>query len=74
MIDRAHGLPIALILAFSLAAAGCAGRTSGPAASGPAPSGTIVRAAMVTDVGGLGDKSFNDSAYAGLKQARDVLH
>lgn len=28
---------------------------------------------MVTDVGGLGDKSFNDSAYRGLKRARAKL-
>jgi basic membrane protein A len=30
--------------------------------------------AMVTDVGGLGDKSFNDSAYHGLLDARSGLH
>lgn len=29
--------------------------------------------AMVTDTGGLGDKSFNDSAYAGLKRAQGEL-
>ena len=28
---------------------------------------------MVTDVGGLGDKSFNDSAYAGLRLAKSEL-
>ena len=28
---------------------------------------------MVTDVGGLGDKSFNDSAYAGLQKAQTDL-
>ncbi|HDQ14033.1 MAG TPA: BMP family ABC transporter substrate-binding protein, partial [Sediminispirochaeta sp.] len=33
---------------------------------------TIV-ASMATDVGGLGDKSFNDGAYAGLEMARDEL-
>ena len=26
---------------------------------------------MVTDVGGLGDRSFNDGCYAGMKQAED---
>src|SRR6056297_282179 len=31
------------------------------------------KAAMVTDVGGLGDQSFNDSAYRGLKQAEEEL-
>jgi len=29
---------------------------------------------MVTDVGGLGDRSFNDSAYAGLLAAQKSLH
>lgn len=29
---------------------------------------------MVTDVGGLGDRSFNDSAYRGLLHARSGLH
>ncbi len=40
------------------------------AASG---SGNPLTLAMVTDVGGLGDKSFNDSAYAGLIRAKNVL-
>jgi basic membrane protein A len=49
------------ILTAALAACG-----GGGAAKGKAP----LRLAMVTDVGGLGDKSFNDSAYAGLKRAK----
>jgi len=36
--------------------------------------GGNVRLAMVTDVGGLGDRSFNDSAYAGLLDAKRDLH
>ncbi len=32
-----------------------------------------LRFAMVTDIGGLGDQSFNDSAYAGLKMAESKL-
>lgn len=35
--------------------------------------GTL-RIGMVTDVGGLGDRSFNDSAYAGLQRAKRDLH
>ena len=56
---------LVLSVAVACAAAGCAGG-SGPAAKGP-------RLGMVTDVGGLGDKSFNDSAYAGLKRAKAEL-
>ncbi|HEY4442056.1 MAG TPA: BMP family ABC transporter substrate-binding protein [Candidatus Elarobacter sp.] len=33
-----------------------------------------VRIGMITDVGGLGDRSFNDSAYAGLQRAKSDLH
>lgn len=32
-----------------------------------------LRVAMVTDVGGLGDQAFNDTAYKGLKQAQKEL-
>ncbi|MRS12521.1 MAG: BMP family ABC transporter substrate-binding protein [Actinobacteria bacterium] len=32
-----------------------------------------LKAAMVTDVGGLGDKSFNDLSYEGLKRAEEEL-
>jgi basic membrane protein A len=32
-----------------------------------------IKAAMVTDTGGLGDKSFNDLAWAALTKARDEL-
>jgi len=35
--------------------------------------GEGISAAMATDVGGLGDKSFNDGSYAGLELARDEL-
>src|ERR1700738_809245 len=36
--------------------------------------GGTVRIGMVTGVGGLGDRSFNDSAYAGLVRAQNDLH
>src|SRR5215510_12592862 len=44
---------------------GC-GKASTPAA--PAP-----RVGLVFDIGGRGDKSFNDSAYRGLERARTEL-
>ncbi|GAC1299647.1 MAG: BMP family protein [Vulcanimicrobiaceae bacterium] len=34
---------------------------------------TPLRVALVTDAGGLGDKAFNDAAYAGLLQAKAKL-
>jgi basic membrane protein A len=55
-------------LCFVFAASACGG--SAPSSSG-APSGP--KLAMVTDIGGLGDKSFNDSAYRGLLEAKAKL-
>lgn len=64
----------ALLLAFVLVASfvvGCAQPApEEPAAEEPK---TDVKAAMVTDVGGLGDKSFNDLSYAGLQRAEEEL-
>lgn len=37
------------------------------------PSAGQLTLGMVTDVGGLGDRSFNDSAYRGLLRSRDQL-
>ena len=67
----------ALVLVALAALAAC----SKPATTAPAPEGenatpggaTPLKLAMVTDVGGLGDKSFNDSAYAGLQLAKARL-
>lgn len=54
-----------LALAFCVALGGC-GRHRGPQAG-------QLTLGMVTDVGGLGDRSFNDSAYRGLLLARSRL-
>jgi basic membrane protein A len=53
---------LALLFVF----AGCGG-------SDKTANRTPVRVGMVTDVGGLGDKSFNDSAYHGLVMAKSYL-
>ncbi len=55
------GLPL-----FALALTGCGhrGTTAGSGA---------LHLGMVTDIGGLGDRSFNDSAYRGLKMAQSQL-
>jgi basic membrane protein A and related proteins len=62
-LRRAALLALALV-PLCAATGGCARHA---AASG------AVRIGMVTDVGGLGDRSFNDSAYAGLVRAHDQL-
>jgi len=56
-----------LLAAFAAASAGCAHRAQTASAPGALSLG------MVTDVGGLGDRSFNDSAHAGLLQAQSQL-
>jgi basic membrane protein A len=64
------------MLALALLAVGCAGGQSGGSGGGGGGEGggggatAEVRPALVLDVGGLGDQSFNDSAYAGLQRAK----
>lgn len=65
---------LALMLALALVASlgvGCGG-TAEPEEPAEEPM-TDVKAAMVTDVGGLGDKSFNDMSYMGLQRAESEL-
>lgn len=50
-----------------LASAGCAKKSETPAAGDAFPVG------LVFDIGGRGDKSFNDAAYAGLEHAHQEL-
>lgn len=56
-----------------LAATACAFALSGCVRSHPHPRPGQLTLAMVTDVGGLGDKSFNDSAYRGLVRSQSAL-
>lgn len=80
MLKRTLVLLLALTLVFSLLT-GCA--APAPAAA-PAPTPTaeptpteapkpVYSFGMITDVGGLGDKSFNDSAWIGLQKAGTEL-
>jgi basic membrane protein A len=67
---RLHALT-AITLAVALVA-GCGKRAeqSAPAASS---AGASLKVGLVFDVGGRGDKSFNDAAYAGLERAKREL-
>ncbi len=55
-----------IILALSIAMTGCSGKESSQDIS-------TIRVGLVLSVGGLGDKSFNDSAYKGLIRAEKEL-
>jgi len=60
---------LACIVAVIVWCVGCSNANNAP--SGAATRGaTPLKLGMVTDVGGLGDKSFNDSAYRGLLEAK----
>jgi len=72
------GLKVAtLIAAGALALAACGSSSSGGGSTSPSASGSPsasctpsdVKVGMAYDIGGRGDKSFNDSAAAGLDQA-----
>jgi basic membrane protein A len=62
-------------LALAIGAAGCGGgeetTTTGAATGGGG--GEALRVGLVTDIGGLNDRSFNQLAYQGLKQAESEL-
>jgi basic membrane protein A and related proteins len=67
---------LALFIVFAMSAmvvAGCAPSTPTPTGSTPTPAAPSLKAAMVTDVGGLGDKSFNDLSWAGLQKSEKDL-
>lgn len=74
-----HGKLAAVLLVAALlatAAAGCAKEpVAAPTPTEPAAAASSagLRAAMVTDVGGLGDRGFNDLSYAGLRRASEEL-
>ncbi|MER8234150.1 BMP family ABC transporter substrate-binding protein [Streptomyces sp. NPDC094049] len=58
--------------ALALTATAC-GKSSSDAGSSPSSSSKAGKAAIAYDIGGRGDQSFNDAAYAGLKKAEDEL-
>lgn len=70
------GKYVAVLLAVMLVASfavGCAKKAEEPAAPTAEEPKTEVKAAMVTDTAGLGDRSFNDLAWQGLQQAEKEL-
>src|SRR5207302_2466932 len=62
---------VALLL-LPVLAAGC-GKSSSTGTGAAKPAGAHVQVGLVFDIGGRGDKSFNDAAYAGLARAQQEL-
>lgn len=62
-----------LLLGVLVLFAACAKKPTAPTAA-TAPAGTKkLRAGMVTDIAGIGDRSFNESAWRGLQRAEKEL-
>jgi basic membrane protein A len=59
----------ALLLAGSLALAACASDEEGGGSAGGDSGGGELKIGLAYDTGGRGDRSFNDSAYAGVEAA-----
>ncbi|WZL71731.1 BMP family ABC transporter substrate-binding protein [Clostridiaceae bacterium 35-E11] len=78
MFKRIATLLLAMLLIVGLMA-GCAQKEPEPAeqpdqnTETPAETENPIKIAMVTDVGGVHDKSFNQSAWEGLQKAEDEL-
>ena len=67
---------VAVVLAVGMlgaVATGCSSKSSTTGSGGTTPAKAKIKSAMVTDIGGLGDKSFNDLSYAGLQRANKEL-
>ena len=75
MLHRRWLRLLAVLLGLSLLAAACGDDDDDASGSTDDTSAeqSDIRVGLVYDVGGRGDQSFNDAAYAGLSQARDEL-
>jgi len=59
--------------AMALSACGGSGASTGPGASSGSATAGGISVGLAYDIGGRGDKSFNDSAAKGLDQAKTEL-
>ena len=67
-LARRPALPLALVVVLDLALL-----AAGPHKTAPVARAHAVRVGLVFDVGGRGDRSFNDAAFRGLERARREL-
>lgn len=75
-MKRSFRTVLALLVVIALAGmmlAGCSGASTSSSTTTTTTEKPKMKAAMVTDVGGLGDKSFNDLSWAGLEKSKSEL-
>jgi basic membrane protein A len=70
---RAALRPAAVLLSAALLLSGCAKSGNESASGGKTAADSSLSVGLVFDIGGRGDKSFNDAAYAGLERAKQEL-
>ena len=67
-------LGLLALAALALVAPGCGGGDEGEGEpTEPAAQEEPIKVGLVTDIGGLNDRSFNSLAYEGLKRAQEEL-
>ncbi|GAA4606805.1 BMP family ABC transporter substrate-binding protein [Actinoallomurus liliacearum] len=64
---------VAASAVLALSAAGCGGKKANTGGGGGGEGKKTVKVGLAYDVGGRGDKSFNDAAYAGLQKVQSEL-
>jgi basic membrane protein A and related proteins len=67
-------LATAAVAIVALSVSACGGSDSGTSGGSSAPAKKNVKVGLAFDIGGRGDKSFNDSAAAGLDKVRKDLN
>ncbi|QGQ46797.1 BMP family lipoprotein [Metabacillus sediminilitoris] len=67
-MKKKHGLVLSLVLAAGTLLAGCGGGADKNEEAGGEGNEDIFKVAMVTDEGGVDDKSFNQSAWEGIQE------
>src|SRR5258707_7103480 len=63
----------AFLTVFTLVLAACGGTSTSSGGSTPSATSTL-KVSLVTDIGGLNDRSFNQLAYGGYKRAEAQYH
>jgi len=73
IMRRSTAQIIAACLVALLLLSACGGSSTG-SNTGSTPTAKTIKVGLVTDIGGLNDRSFNQLAYEGLQQAERQLH